>query len=151
MQLMNELESWLDVIGYEGLYRISNSGKVKTLHPGKKRYGSILKHGVNSKGYAMVVLCNNGNKKNVELHRLVATAFINNANNKPAVNHIDGNPLNNHVSNLEWCTIAENNKHARSMGRYGGNRKLTNNKVAAIRLLLSLGLHPKRIARLFNT
>ena len=74
------------------------------------------------KGYWYVDLYNNGLRKRQFIHRLVADAFIANPDNKPFVNHIDGNPANNHISNLEWCTIQYNTQHAYdNLGREGNN------------------------------
>ena len=70
----------------------------------------------NGTGYMYVTLLINGKRKNYTIHRLVAEAFVSNPNNLPTVNHIDGNKLNNHYSNLEWCTVAYNNQHAVNNG-----------------------------------
>lgn len=72
----------------------------------------IMKQQKNNKGYLFVCYKQGGKRKNILVHRLVAQAFIPNPNNKKEVNHIDGNPLNNIVSNLEWCTSSENRTHA---------------------------------------
>ena len=98
-------EIWRDIDGYEGLYQISNKGHVKSLKWGKER---ILRPGINSKGYMIVVLCHDNIIKNFQLHRLVAQAFIPNSQNKSQVNHKDENKLNNSVDNLEWATAKEN-------------------------------------------
>ena len=98
-------EKWKDVQGYEGLYQISNLGRVK-------RNGTILHQSLNTYGYCQVSLCNNGDIKNHLVHRLVANEFLPNPERHPQVNHIDGNKKNNAVTNLEWCTQAENNNHA---------------------------------------
>lgn len=71
-----------------------------------------LTYTLNNRGYYSVGI----RRKTYMVHRLVAQAFIPNPENKPCVNHIDGNKLNNHVSNLEWCTVQENNLHARQTG-----------------------------------
>ena len=76
----------------------------------------ILKTNKNKKGYLYVVLSKNGKSKIVRIHRLVAQTFIPNLQNKPQVNHIDGIKSNNVVSNLEWCTNSENQKHAFKLG-----------------------------------
>ncbi len=140
-------EIWKPVVGYEGMYEVSNLGRVKSLNRTVKNNGSlvlrkerILKPAVSSGWYFTIVL-NNGDKlkkKTTRIHRLVATAFIKNELNKPCVNHIDNNPLNNNVSNLEWCTFKENIKHASKQGRMNrgennGFSKLTEKQVLEIR------------------
>lgn len=118
------MEVWKDIEGYEGLYQISNVGNVKSLARAKKdtlgRIQSIkekiLKAAADKDGYFRVVLQKNGEKKNKIAHRLVAQAFIPNPDNKPQINHIDGNKQNNRLSNLEWCTLAENRIHAFNTG-----------------------------------
>ena len=99
------IEKWKDVVGYEGLYKISNFGRVK----GKHRIKSQLDNG---KGYLIVHLYKNGKPRWHLVHRLVAKAFIENTENKPTVNHIDGNRKNNKSTNLEWATYSENNLHS---------------------------------------
>ncbi|MBE8952238.1 MAG: HNH endonuclease [Quinella sp. 1Q7] len=106
-------EIWRDVVGYEGYYKVSNFGRVKSFHKGKSK---ILKFGVSPFGYLRVVLCKDFKKKNRPIHILVAQAFIPNPDNKRQINHIDGDKTNNHVSNLEWATPAENIHHAFAMG-----------------------------------
>lgn len=100
-------EIWKSITGYEGLYEVSNLGRVKSLnynHTGKER---ILKNLNRSNGYLYVEL----HRKKYSIHRLVASAFIENPDNLPCVNHIDCNPQNNKVSNLEWCTHQYNNTY----------------------------------------
>lgn len=118
-----EKEIWKDVPDYEGKYQVSNTGMVKSLSKKvNSKNGSIrttktiiLKRSPNKIGYVPVYL---GNNKLGLIHRLVAIAFIPNPENKPQINHIDGNPSNNHVSNLEWCTPSENAIHShRVLGR----------------------------------
>ena len=102
-------EEWRDVVGYEGLYQVSNFGRVKSFQKNKVK---ILKSNLGIGGYLRVVLCKNEKKKNRFVHVLVAKAFITNPENKTQVNHRDGNKKNNHVSNLEWVTPKENIEHA---------------------------------------
>lgn len=114
-------EVWKDIKGYEGLYQISNLGRVKSL----KRFNTnnantkdrILKPSLDRKGYLHVVLCKNNKRYNKTLHRLVAEAFIENPENKPQVNHIDEDKTNNRVSNLEWMTNKENRNHGTAIKR----------------------------------
>ena len=92
-------------------YAVSNYGRIKNIKSGK-----ILTPTKNQHGYMRYVFCQNGIKKGLVIHRLVAYYFIDNPENKPYVNHKDGNKTNNHVENLEWCTAQENQIHARSIG-----------------------------------
>ena len=99
-------EIWKDIPGYEGLYQVSNMGSVKSLIRNK-----ILKQNILS-CYYQVRLYKNNIWKVKYVHRIVAECFIPNTDNKSCINHIDCNKLNNIVSNLEWCTSSENQKHA---------------------------------------
>lgn len=96
---------YADVVGYEGLYQISADGKVKSPK-------GIKKTEITNNGYERVNLFKNGKCKHFSVHRLVASAFIPNPENYEMVNHIDGNKLNNCVSNLEWCDASYNTRHA---------------------------------------
>ena len=103
-------EEWKEIEGFDGYY-ISNYGRVSgVLVP-------ILKTHITKNGYEKIVLVgNNRTKTNLEIHRLVALAFIKNPENKQTVNHIDGDKLNNNVNNLEWSTLSDNIKHAYQIG-----------------------------------
>ena len=104
-----EEEIWCPIKGFEGLYEVSDQGRVKSIGYGKER---ILSPGkLQTTGYLQVVLCKNGEKKNLLVHRLVAQTFIPNPQNMPQVNHIDENPSNNKVENLEWCDAKYNNNY----------------------------------------
>ena len=103
-------EVWKSVKGYEGLYKVSNLGRVKSI-PRPKTTGGILKPFKRAK-YLSVDLRKINKRKTFQVHRMVAEAFIPNPNNLEQVNHKDGNKLNNVVDNLEWCTCSENVKHA---------------------------------------
>ena len=99
-------EIWKDIVGYEGVYQVSNFGRVKRVKTDR-----ILKEFKNTDGYLLVHLYKNKVSSNQRIHRLVAQAFIPNTENKPQVNHIDENKTNNVVSNLEWVTSKENINH----------------------------------------
>jgi len=113
-------EIWKDIKGYEGLYQVSNIGRVKSLDRtfinkiGHKQHTKerIMKLGTDKDGYLQVSLCDSSGKvKRFYVHRLVCEAFHENPKNKPCVNHIDEDKTNNIASNLEWCTYEENNNH----------------------------------------
>lgn len=140
MEGINEI--WLPVVGYEELYEVSSLGKVKSLgrvvycSDGRVRHckGKIMKQCESGKrendkqGYLQVRLTNeNGESEAKCVHVLVAEAFISNYENKPTVNHKDGNKHNNNVDNLEWATYSENNQHA-----YDTNLKTDNRKIVML-------------------
>ena len=108
-------EIWKDVFGYEGLYRISNQGKIISLKFNHSTVEREIKPFDNG-GYLRVALYKDNKKKKLLVHRLVADHFIDNPYKKPCVNHIDGNKTNNSVSNLEWVTHKENTNHAIETG-----------------------------------
>lgn len=118
-------EIWKDIEGYEGLYQISNFGRVKSLP--KKNGNSYQEERIlkpkNNQGYMQVNLYKNKKCKSIVIHRMVAKAFIKNEYNKREVNHIDGNKANNRVDNLEWCTPSENQKHAYRIGLKGRRKE----------------------------
>ena len=110
-------EIWKDIEGYEGLYQVSNLGRVKSLkritkipNAMRKQDEKIIKPKTTGY-YYHVKLCKNGQVKNFTIHRLVAKTFIPNPENLPCINHKDENKLNNVVSNLEWCTYKYNNNY----------------------------------------
>lgn len=171
-------EIWLPVIGYEGSYEISNFGNVKSVdrwinYPSsiRHKYGKEIKikafsqfaKGIHlvqcivSSGYSAVSLKINSINKTASIHQMVATVFIENKNNLPQVNHIDGNKLNNHVNNLEWCTASHNMIHAFRMGlkkpnigESAGGCKLTTNDVLAIRQMIFNGISQRKIAAIYG-
>ena len=95
---------WKDIPGYEGLYEVSNTGRVRSLNYNGTGKTKVMKLSTNKLGYKKVGLCKDGKRKVYFIHRLVALAFIPNPNNYPIINHKDENPSNNAVWNLEWCT-----------------------------------------------
>lgn len=110
------MEVWKDIQGYDGLYQVSDLGRVKSFKYNKEK---ILKPGIDDSEYMTVVLCDGG-IKNKYIHRLVAMAFIANPENKPTVNHKKGIKTDNRASQLEWATQKENVKHSFDiLGRKG--------------------------------
>lgn len=118
-------EIFKDVVNYEGIYQISNFGNIKTLKRniynklGKLHYiqpEKLLKPTVFKNGYKYISMHKNKKVKVKTIHSLVAEAFIYNIHNKRTINHIDGNKLNNHISNLEWATDKENLEHNFNIG-----------------------------------
>lgn len=108
-------EIWKDVVGFEGLYKVSNLGNVRSV----ARLGTngvVLKKRYFATGYEKTTLYKNCKQTTFVTHRIVAEAFIPNPNNLPQINHIDGNKLNNRVDNLEWVTCSDNVKHAYRTG-----------------------------------
>lgn len=108
------MEIWKDIKGYEGLYQVSNKGRVKSLGNNKTRKEKILSLKPNNKGYIRVTLYKNNIKKHFSVHRLVAEAFIPNPDNLPQVNHIIDDfehRSDNRVENLEWCTAEYNSNY----------------------------------------
>lgn len=101
-------EIWKDIKGYEGNYQVSNLGNVKSVHYRGSNESKNLVPKCNNSGRLWVELRSGGRAKQFLIHRLVASAFIENPDNLPQINHIDENPKNNVVSNLEWCTGLDN-------------------------------------------
>lgn len=110
---MCEKERWRWIKGYEGLYMVSDQGRVLSIPKVTRPDGVIMSQQVGRNGYATVKLRTKDNaSKRVSVHRLVAQAFIPNPKDKPEVNHKDGIKTNNSVSNLEWVTTSENKRHS---------------------------------------
>lgn len=167
MPLMNELESWIDIVGYEGYYQVSSLGRVRSLDRGMYvndvRYSKprwVLRKGVMLKEYGngtkrrMVILRMFGAGKNISVHRLVALHFLPNPNNYPVVNHINHNYLDNRASNLEWCTYKHNTQHAIAAGRMNhiykqnkGATKITKRQAIKVKKLLAIGWDNPKVAK----
>ena len=129
---------FIDIKGYEGIYQVNEAGDVYSI-----RNHRVIKGGIFSNGYRFVNLSVHGKHKNHLVHRLVAEAFLNQRPvNKLYVNHIDGNKLNNHISNLEWCTQSENLKHAIAIGLVESQCKIRRSVTVT---------HPKKGVMSFKT
>lgn len=133
---MNEI--WKDIKNFEGLYQVSNLGRIKSLER-KTNYiykkggqhlikEKIIKQFQNKYGYLKCFLYKNGTRKTFNVHRLVAQAFIPNPNNLPQVNHKDENKKNNNIVNLEWCSNQYNAKYSKNKAviQYDTNGKYIN-------------------------
>ncbi|MDN4609149.1 NUMOD4 motif-containing HNH endonuclease [Sporosarcina highlanderae] len=112
---------WRDVVGYEGIYEVSDTGEVRTKegkttyterHGVRKWKQRVLKQKVGKDNSCRVALWKDGKDRTWLVHRIVAKAFIPRVEGKEYINHIDGSRLNNNVDNLEWCDHTENNNHA---------------------------------------
>lgn len=121
-------EEWRDVVGYEGLYQVSDQGRVKSFKWNKERF---LKPSMDKDGYLLVTLCTGGKPKTLKVHRLVCEAFHENPDNKPQVNHINEDKTDNRACNLEWCTCKQNVNHgsrnervSKPVGQYSLDGKL---------------------------
>lgn len=111
-------EIWRDIPKYEGKYQISNFGRVKSVIRKNRKSCKILKQASHSGGYKSVGLYANKVLRAFYVHRIVAEVFLGNPKNKPEVDHIDGNPSNNAVSNLRWATTIENRNNPITVKRY---------------------------------
>lgn len=112
-------ECWADVQGYDGVYQVSDRGRVRNAKRGKLRSPSL-----NGKGYLQITLSKRNQRSYPLVHRLVASAFIENPDGKPQINHKNGIKTDNRVENLEWCTMGENLEHRhRVLDQPGGRSK----------------------------
>ena len=148
-----QTEEWRQVVGYEGKYLVSNTGKVKSL----LRNGKLLNHNDNGRGYLQVTLYFNSKRVTHNIHSLVAKAFLGARKDGMTVNHIDGNKYNNCLYNLEYCSQGDNSRHAidtglrvAAKGASNGNAKLEESDVIQIRQMLSQGMSQRTIASKFG-
>lgn len=149
-------EIWKPVVGYEGLYEVSNLGQVKSLGNTRKcsRFKgvvTIMRHDITKLNYHRISLRKDGKYKRFLVHRLVAIAFIPNPDNLPVVNHKDENPANNCVDNLEWCTHQYNITYGTARERGAKSFKKSNvnsrhsHKSLATKNLLKVGSYEKPV------
>jgi hypothetical protein len=161
-----QIETWKSIKGYEGLYEVSNLGRVKSL--AKMRWNGkayhlweerILKQGTNGNDYLVVNLYKNKNIRLVTVHRLVANAFVDNPNNFKEVNHLDENRKNNNVNNLEWCTRkyncnygnrTEKAKHCKQINQYDLQGNFINTWISAVEAANKLNINADSIYRNAN-
>lgn len=163
MSWMKRKEQWRDVKGLKGFYQISDRAAVKSLprkivtsHGVIRRvFGCILRPYKSRNGYLTVKIgTSQRDKKHYFIHKMIAKAFIPNPNNKKHINHIDGNKLNNKISNLEWCTLKENIQHAfrtgltvSAKGEAAGRAKLSNKQVLEI---LNSNLTSRQLGKIYS-
>lgn len=154
-------EIWKPVKDFEGLYEVSNLGRVRSLDRivktsrGSRHFHSyVLSPAVSNKGYLLVLLCKDGKQHTKRVHRLVAEAFLPNIYNFSQINHLDGNKQNNCVDNLEWCDNSRNQIHAFQMqlntprkGELNGSHKLNENEVRSIRFKYSKGESEQQLGK----
>ena len=139
-------EQWKEVAGTAGRYEVSNTGFLRTTNWKNSGQTRIMKPAADQKGYLKTMILRDGRYCNVAVHRLIAQAWIPNPENKPQVNHINFNPSDNRIENLEWCTTKENTLHSYNAGRikkpvfrdgirgsHNGMSKLTEEQVKEIR------------------
>jgi hypothetical protein len=164
--MKNQEEFWVDIIGCEGYYQISNKCNVRSLE--RKIINSkgvvinfqskMLKVVKGKLGYVHVGINIQGYKRQVRVHRIFALAFLPNPLNKPQINHINGIKHDNRIENLEWCTPSENRIHAlktglakiTNTGTTHTNSKLTNEQVLKIRELSAQGMSAPKILKETN-
>ena len=128
------IEIWKDIKGYENLYQISNMGRVKSLERIIIRCDNktqtikekILKTRIGNNGYYTIILSKKGEIKKIDIHRLIAIAFIPNPDNKPCIDHINGDRTDNRIENLRWVTQKENINNPISISKMKNNHHLKN-------------------------
>jgi hypothetical protein len=151
------MEEWRKIEGLDGYYEISNYGRIRsidrvlTINGQDRSYrGRQLTPFANWNGYLKIVLTYKGKDYRLSIARLVAKHFIENAENKPEVNHIDFNKKNNHVSNLEWVSREENLLHAQANRNLNPDRRLARQVRSLIRQDYTRGYTAREISRVYR-
>lgn len=164
---MNEIdlefaEEWLPVVGWEGYYEASNLGRVRSVprlsSHGHWVTGTLLRQQINPRGYFTVHLSKDNRSRTLRVHLLVAYAFIGLRPLAKFLDHIDGNKLNNHASNLEYVTHRENCRRAMALGNWyrhppgedNPSAKLTDAQINEMRRLHAEGMTQRKLSRLFE-
>lgn len=149
-------ENWVKIKCFDG-YEVSTKGRIRSYRTnhGLRRYPKIITGKNNGKGYLSICLRRNNRSYYKYIHRIVAEHFIKNPENKPCVNHLDGNKSNNCIDNLEWCTKKENMKHAFEVldihngeGHY--KTKHTRKQILMAIAKVNAGYSKKEVAREFG-
>lgn len=152
--IQTDKEEWRPVVGYETIYEVSQMGRVRSLDRvivcsngiNRPIKGKLIKPTKGRTGkYSSVGLNKNGKVKRFYVHRLVAQHFIRNSQNKPCVNHVDGNKLNNAAKNLEWCTYLENTHHAIATGAIKTGRGNKKNKLKDSDVVWIRGVYKNKV------
>lgn len=125
-QIINSVESevWKPVVGYEGLYEVSNIGRVRSINFHKSGKAKVMRPSFNTWGYLIVDLRKNNKRHSYTVHRLVALAFIPNPDNLPEINHKNEIKYDNTVENLEWCTRKYNINYGTGNERRGRRKSI---------------------------
>lgn len=146
-------EAWVPIQGYEGIYEVSDMGRVRRL-PGYKAITARVLNGSIHRGYVMVTLSINDIHDRRMVHRIVGQHLIANPENKPFINHLDADPANNRKTNLEWSTQSENIIHAHNIGNMGGVKsglsKFTETDILTMRLMYGYGFPVRDLAKIYK-
>ena len=149
--MSHEFECWAPASDYEGFYEVSTLGRIRRTESGRLRTLSLAQ----GRKYINVCLSGGGQAATPDVHRLVAQAFVPNPENKPMVNHIDGDKMNNRASNLEWSTQVENSVHAVDLGLIKSgtrayNSRLNDDAVKEMRRLHQTGVSYADLGRAYG-